>query len=549
MLQVSENFKEAMVAPVRTFMAEANVHLETSLSEETIFTHEDVIKTIEIQRVGDNSKFFGFGICQRLNMHIVDLDNTNIPGADTQVKVRLGVELAEGDVEYISFPTFTITERNRAEEEGELSITAYDRLNDAASYKLSDVTALFPPYNIGYLITCIGDYLGLGTVFENMGDDDIMLNLLYEDGANFEGTENLREVLNAAAEATQSIYYVDESDNLHFKRLAINEPAVATITENDYITFHHKDNRRLANLCHVTELGDNISTNDDIIGTTQYIRNNPFWELREDLARVIEQALDNVRGMVISQFDCEWRGNLPLEIGDKIEIQQVKSDARIQPAYVFDDVITFDGGYGQKTQWIYSESDAETATNPTNIGDAINQTFAKVDKINKTIELVASETTENGEKVSAIEINTESISNAVSQVQQDLVDSIDGVNQELIMLTEKVNSTMTKDEFVIEVEKIKDNGTNKVETTTGFVFDEEGLTISKTDSEISTQITEDGMVVSKNGEEVLTANNEGVQALNLHATTYLLIGKNSRFEDYEKDGEPRTGCFWVGGAS
>ena len=75
---------------------------------------------------------------------------------------------------------------------------------------------------------------------------------------------------------------------------------------------------------------------------------------------------------------------------------------------------------------------------------------------------------------------------------------------------------------------------------------EEGLTISKSNSEMETKITEDGMVVYKNDEAVLTANNQGVDAKNLHATTYLIIGTNSRFEDYK--GGSRTGCFWVGGA-
>ncbi|MBQ8763148.1 MAG: hypothetical protein IJZ07_03505 [Clostridia bacterium] len=55
------------------------------------------------------------------------------------------------------------------------------------------------------------------------------------------------------------------------------------------------------------------------------------------------------------------------------------------------------------------------------------------------------------------------------------------------------------------------------------------------------------MSVYKNEEEVLTANNEGVKAANLHATTYLIIGNYSRFEDYTNaDGEARTGCFWIG---
>lgn len=70
------------------------------------------------------------------------------------------------------------------------------------------------------------------------------------------------------------------------------------------------------------------------------------------------------------------------------------------------------------------------------------------------------------------------------------------------------------------------------------------MSIEKSGSEMKTKITENGMYVSKDGEEVLVANNEGVDAVNLHATTYLIVGMNSRFEDY---GDGRTGCFWIGG--
>ena len=51
------------------------------------------------------------------------------------------------------------------------------------------------------------------------------------------------------------------------------------------------------------------------------------------------------------------------------------------------------------------------------------------------------------------------------------------------------------------------------------------------------------MKVKKNDEEVLTANNEGVKAIDLHATTFLIIGEYSRLEDF---GGNRTGCFWIG---
>ena len=78
----------------------------------------------------------------------------------------------------------------------------------------------------------------------------------------------------------------------------------------------------------------------------------------------------------------------------------------------------------------------------------------------------------------------------------------------------------------------------------GFTFDADGLTVTKSGSEMSTQITEDGMKVYRGKDEMLTADNGGVKAVDLHATTYLNVGKNSRFQDYKRT---RTACFWIGG--
>ena len=61
---------------------------------------------------------------------------------------------------------------------------------------------------------------------------------------------------------------------------------------------------------------------------------------------------------------------------------------------------------------------------------------------------------------------------------------------------------------------------------------------------MSTVVSENGMTISRANKEVLVANNEGVKAEDLHATTYLIIGNNSRLEDWQDN---RTACFWIGG--
>ena len=149
------------------------------------------------------------------------------------------------------------------------------------------------------------------------------------------------------------------------------------------------------------------------------------------------------------------------------------------------------------------------------------------------------------ESIAQLQMDTESLTASVQQVQANTSQSIDGIQQDIETLTQRVEATVTPDEVTLQIQEEMQNGINKVTTSTGFTFDESGLTIEKSDSEVSTQITEDGMTVKRNEEEVLKANNNGVDAVNLHATTYLIIGNNSRFEDY--DNGSRTGCFWIGG--
>lgn len=318
---------------------------------------------------------------------------------------------------------------------------------------------------------------------------------------------------------------------------------MATIDKDSYFELKSKENKRLRTIASVTELGDNYSASITQSGSTQYVRNNPFWELRDDIATLVDNALAAVGGATISQFEMNWRGNLALEIGDKINITTL--DADTLSAFLLDDSLVYNGGLKQKTQWLYSEQE-ETETNPTNLGDALKQTYAKVDKVNKEVTIVASKTDTIGSDMAALKMNTDSISASVTAMSNDLHTTADSLNNQIGELQTKVNAAITAEDVRFEVEEALADGVKEVRTTTGFVFNEDGLTISKTGSEMETNIDEDGMTIRRNNTTVLEADNQGVSAYNLHASTYLIVGENSRFEDYTGDsGEARTGCFWI----
>ena len=121
--------------------------------------------------------------------------------------------------------------------------------------------------------------------------------------------------------------------------------------------------------------------------------------------------------------------------------------------------------------------------------------------------------------------------------------SLNNINNNIETLTNRVDATMSAEDVKIAISQEVAKGTSKVTTETGFVFDKDGLTISKSDSEMSTLVDEDGMTIYKNNDVMLDVNNQGVNAQNINVNTYLIVGNNSRFENY---GSLRTGCFFIG---
>ena len=428
---VSNAFKEAMVNPYRVIKA------SLKLSNGAVYTEQDAIKSLDVQRIGDSSKFYGFGVCHRLNVKLVDLPNIIEPDTDSAMKLELGIELPNGTIEYVSFPTFYLRQKNREEEEEITSLTAYDGLYAASGKQMIDVS--FPAaYTLENFITIIANHLGFtGVVKENIPYNDSALLLGYgditaaiaEDNVvgtdtennglpNFDGSESLRYALDTAAEAATCIYYVNGEDKLVLKRLDVNGPAVLTITPEDYITLDHSANRRVKGVCHVTELGDNVISQHEYTGTIQYIRDNPFWELRREIGDLVDYAASCVNGLSINQFDCNWRGNLLLDVGDKIET--VGTDGQTKCSYVLDDTILYEGHLAQKTRWEYVASEGETPTNPSTLGAALNNTIAKVDKINQQILLQAKKISENATNIAGIVVTTENITQTVEQVQTNV---------------------------------------------------------------------------------------------------------------------------------
>lgn len=548
-------------SPVRS--VKGKVELYDSSTKLATFTYRDRLKSFTVERYGEDSKFFGFGICQKINIKLIDKDRELDITTDNFFRAYL---TTEGEDKYCSpFPIFYVSEVHRDENTNELSITAYDALYGAGD-KLFDgidiATALVNGEEIDLMyyayyaalqlgMEIIWEDVGFGVPipffpvnFVGMGDDDVLSTIMLPDGANVEGSESVKDILDDIAEATLSIYYISNKDIIVFKRLDRDGEAALSITKSDYIKLDSKTNRRLAAIYSVSELGENvgdpavkIGDSLTISGTTQNIKDNIFWSKAEDVGMLVNEALAALGGITINQFECSWRGNYLLEPGDKIEM--TTKDNEVVVSYLLNDSIEYNGFLSEKSQWKFEGSEDETHTNSTTLGEALKQTYARVDKANKEINLHASEIGANGERVSQIDIAIGEINTSVSSLQTFQEEA----TGEIETLQKSVETKITDEEVSIKINSALENGVGRVETTTGFTFDDVGLTVSKDDTEMKTTITEDGMIVYKDNTEMLIANKDGVEARNLEAKKYLIIDDLCRFEKYGSG----IGCFWIGG--
>jgi len=136
-------------------------------------------------------------------------------------------------------------------------------------------------------------------------------------------------------------------------------------------------------------------------------------------------------------------------------------------------------------------------------------------------------------KLAAVNLDLEGIRSRV-EGQEKTAEGIAGTVSTL---------TQTSKDMKLELETILENGTGKVKTTLGYTFDDKGLQISRSGSDMENLLDHTGMYVRRNGQTVLQANNQGVEARDVTVGNYLIIGENSRIEDYSGD---RTACFYIG---
>lgn len=135
--------------------------------------------------------------------------------------------------------------------------------------------------------------------------------------------------------------------------------------------------------------------------------------------------------------------------------------------------------------------------------------------------------------------------NLFSILDNKIASSVSDISGEVTELTQKADSVELR---VTGLEKTAGDPDHVTTRIFRYTFDDLGLSIHKADEEIENKIDNTGMYVNRGPDNVLTANNRGVETLNIKARQFLIVGEHTRFEPYKgANDENRTACFYLSG--
>ena len=479
-----------------------NPHYEGSLLK-------TVMKCLDIELDGDllenPSAIAGIAIAGEAVAGVIEATDRN-----TIKRPRFGVKApTDSDYYYIEYGTYIVKESTKDEEKHSIYLECYDlMLLSMIPYDL--VLDYSAGVTVKAYLDAICDRLGWKKGYSSFNNSTVLL-----DGEKYSSSDTFRDALDDIAEVAggmigfvgdelRVIYPTDngkvlDEENLKSLKIGkkygpINSVVLSRTPQEDNI--YNQDNA-------------SIEAN----GLTEIrIENNQIIDShREDFMAGICDALF---GLSFELYELESFGIGYLSFGELFTLQT--ADGTLHKALMLCDDLQITQGVSEAS---YLEEPAATTTDYTaasTTDKVLNKTILKVDK--------------QAQEITALVSKTDNISS-----------SVDGIATQVTHLNEvMIDSDSLDIKISTAIGEI-----DSITTSTGYTFDQDGLHINKSGEAMENLLDNTGMYVNRGGDNILTANNDGVDAINLRSRQYLIIGDNSRIENYANG---RTACFFIGGS-
>ena len=469
---------------------------------------------IEIKRttVGNATAVVGIAVVGEAVVGISDVGDESI------IKTpKFGVKSpGDADYSYIEYGTHIVKEKKVDEEQDTILLECYDlMLFSMVPYDLhmeypEEPTEATPAITVKDLLDAICARLGWAKRYTTFVNSDKVI-----DEEKYDASYTFRDILDEIAQVAGGMiaFVGDELDVIY------PTDSGETIDSSNLKTLKMGEVYGPVNSVVLSRSPqeDNIYRQDEASveanGRTEIrIENNQIMDShREDFIDGIFNALVGLR---YELYELESFGIGYLNLGDFFTIQT--PDEENHTVLMLCDDLQITQGLSETSRLEAPEATQTDYTAASETDRVLNKTILKVDKQSQEITALVT-TTENVK--SSVDGLTTKVTNLAS----------------IVMDSEKVDIAISK---AIE-------GINSITTTTGYTFDQDGLHIHKSEEEMENLLDNTGMYVNRGGDNILTANNEGVDAINLRSRQFLIIGNNSRIEDYEYN---RTACFYIGGS-
>ena len=125
MIEAKPSFGQMINSVSRQF--EARVELLDGSTILNTFTYDGALQSFSIEQIGNESNFFGFGICKKLTLKLRDKERAINITKGQKLDIAMGV----GSDYLYPFPVFIVEEISRDENTNALTITAYDVIYQA----------------------------------------------------------------------------------------------------------------------------------------------------------------------------------------------------------------------------------------------------------------------------------------------------------------------------------------------------------------------------------------------------------------------------------
>ena len=491
MQQITNEGLQKFLSPRR----EISCYIEMNLEDTYEILRDKQIYNWKIERNAEDSKFFGTGVCQKMTLETIMTD------FGSQVRTINPVSGVTGFT--FSTPLFYITEVIQDEVANKITYTAYDGLYFATLHKIKEAN-LPSTYTIKELAE-----KAVALIPELSGVDTSSLNLPFT-SANLSGEETCREIFDDIAEATQTNYYVNSENILCFKRMntivSVNVPKTAYFEATTGAVYV------LKTIMSVTELGDNASStatgSPDVSGieVTQYVRENCFYTQLKDtqLKNALQYAINNVGNSYLYEYSIKWRGITATEPFDIISF--ANRDGLYVETVLFNDTISYNGGLIEQSSWSYKAQDETEESS--GIGERINNTFARVNKVDNTVKIHAGLINNLQEEYAELNVTVDGINTKVQKNSGDistLNQTATEINTQVQKNTGDISTlNQTATELRSEVTDANNNASQAIQTANSF-----SQRITNAEGSISSiELTMDGVIYQNDqGTTVINGSN------------------------------------------